>query len=449
MASVLSFIVGILFVLVFAAVVVLTICIRIRLKNRPKSFIATDVISLILLAPGLLWADLALFDGNIAVRIAAWGNLALIIAGLCLSLACIRWCWVIPAFLGITYGLTFFYPMLYNYIFPNNNYAEDILWALYNPVSIGIILLIAALLTAMIWLCTRFFGRRHPKKWMGFALILIVAVCIVAALPLLRYNARPLKQANDVAPYSYLAAACNTDGAWGFINERGEVVIPFQYNFFEASMSFDNAFVAWLGDSTGDYLINEKGQCLRDDCYYYEFRENAQALIGETDSGYGIIDPYGQNITDFIYDTADDAAAAHPKLFPAPEDETLRILSDDDYGDYVIDENGTVIIPGGIGFINFGWDHKYLKVDEGWGITYPSENEIAHGGGCAVYDRQGNVVIPAKDTRGLWINNENGWILAQDSDRRFYYIDENENVLLDLGYDYEHVEGLVKVPKAQ
>ena len=64
-------------------------------------------------------------------------------------------------------------------------------------------------------------------------------------------------------------------------------------------------------------------------------------------------------------------------------------------------------------------------------------------------DRQGNVVIPAKDTRGLWINNENGWILAQDSDRRFYYIDENENVLLDLGYDYEHVEGLVKVPKAQ
>ena len=63
-----------------------------------------------------------------------------------------------------------------------------------------------------------------------------------------------------MAPYEYLAAAENKEGKWGFINERGQVVLPFVYGEYQDSLGYGDTFLAHVSDDTGDYLINEKGK---------------------------------------------------------------------------------------------------------------------------------------------------------------------------------------------
>ena len=49
------------------------------------------------------------------------------------------------------------------------------------------------------------------------------------------------------------------------------------------------------------------------------------------------------------------------------------------------------------------------------------------------------------DTRGLWAESDNGWILSEDVDGHFYFVDVNDQVMLDLGKDYTSVRGMKKI----
>ena len=429
---------------VFAAVLILVVCVRKMIRKEKKGIRALDVVNLFLLALGLLFFYAADGPDNIQERILSCVHLGIIALSFGVTLLDLKSCWVVSAFLGITYVLLAAYPMFYNFVYPYNNFGEDLLWAVYSPLALGVILVLAAGLTGGIWLCVRFLGTRHPVKSMSIALgfVAFVAVVVFGA----KEAVKPPQRANDVEPYEYLAAAENKDGKWGFINERGQVVLPFVYGEYQDSLGYGDTFLAHVSDDTGDYLINEKGKYVREDCTDYIFMDDSQYIIAEKWSGYGIIDSQGRTVTDFTYDDPDALLEDHPELFPRETKEDLQIMSDFDaelFSDYVADSTGNVIIPSDLGYISFSRDHKYFLVNAGWFVTY--ENTDERFGGCGLYDRQGNPVIPINDSRGLWADNENGWILAQDLDGRYYFTDIHENVMLDLGYDYDNVKGMVGI----
>ncbi len=137
---------------------------------------------------------------------------------------------------------------------------------------------------------------------------------------------------------------------------------------------------------------------------------------------------------------------AYPEYFPVQE-ETLSILEDPEesggFSNYVADQEGNVIIPSGLGYISFSSDHQYILVNAGWFITEDSTGR--HAGGCGLYDREGKAIIPLTDTRGLWAESDNGWILSEDVDGHFYFVDVNDQVMLDLGKDYTSVRGMKKI----
>lgn len=431
---------------VFAAALILIVCVRKIFRREKRGIKALDVVNLLLLALGLLFFYATDGPDNIQERAASCVHLGIIALSFAVTLLDLKYCWVVSAFLGITYGLLAAYPMLYNFVYPYNNFAEDILWAVYSPVALGVIVVLAAALTGGIWLCVRFLGARHPIKLMSAALgfVICVAVLVFGA----REAVKPSQQANDVAPYEYLAAAENKEGKWGFINERGEVVLPFVYGEYHDSLGYADTFLAHVSDDTGDYLINEKGKYVRDDCTDYIFMDHSQYIIAEKWSDYGIIDSQGRTVADFVYDDLDELLEDYRELFPRQAEEELQILSDLEaelFSDYVVDAEGNVIIPSNLGYISFSRDHQYFLINAGWFVTY--ENTDKHLGGCGLYDRQGNAVIPLTDSRGLWADSENGWILAQDLDDRFYFIDADENVMLDLGYAYDYVRGMTGIRK--
>ena len=436
-------IVGIIYIVVLAAVVFA----RIRTHRFQKRWIAADVVNMLLFGAGLLFLESFWnFDG-IGASVAAVLNLGFIVLMIVLTLAGWKHLWMTYMFIGITYLLLLLYPGIYNAVFPNNNMAEDILWEVHTTQSTAVIILIAAALT---W-CMKLFNILE-KRYGGLpipvavATVLAVLVILLLCIAIGRGYVRRSSKANAVAPYEYLAAAENTEGEWGFINERGETVIPFVYKDFKGAKGFKDTFLAYVSTDAGNYLVNEEGKIVCDAYSDYVFADHSQYVIAQKASGYGVIDAAMNEVTDFFYDLPGEVIQAYPEYFPAQK-ETLSILEDPEesggFSNYVADQEGNVIIPSGLGYISFSSDHQYILVNAGWFITEDSTGR--HAGGCGLYDREGKAIIPLTDTRGLWAESDNGWILSEDVDGHFYFVDVNDQVMLDLGKDYTSVRGMKKI----
>lgn len=433
-------IVWIIYIVVLAAVVFA----RIRTYRFQKRWIAADVVNMLLFGAGLLFLESFWnFDG-IGASVAAVLNLGFIVLMIVLTLAGWKQLWMAYTFIGITYLLLLLYPGIYNAVFPNNNMAEDILWEVHTTQSTVIIILIAAALTG----CMRLFSVLK-KRYGGFIILIAAAVLAILLLLCIAIGTgyvRRSPKANAVAPYEYLAAAENTEGAWGFINERGETVIPFVYKDYKGAKGFKDTFLAYVSTDGGNYLVNEEGKIVCDAYSDYVFADHSQYVIAQKASGYGVIDAAMNEVTDFFYDLPGEVIQAYPEYFPVQE-ETLRILEDPEesggFSNYVADQEGNVIIPSGLGYISFSSDHQYILVNAGWFIIEDTTGR--HAGGCGLYDRAGREIIPLTDTRGLWAESDNGWILSEDLDGRFCFVDVNDQVMLDLEKDYTSVRGMKKI----
>ena len=97
---------------------------------------------------------------------------------------------------------------------------------------------------------------------------------------------------------SFRPAAALLNGKWGFINEKGEEVIPFIY---EDTTYFHKDYVAVKKDGKWGF-INQKGEriipFLYDDASYFT---EGLALVKKDDK-YGYINDKNETVLPFIYD---------------------------------------------------------------------------------------------------------------------------------------------------
>lgn len=452
---------GWFFLAIFVAVFIFVILFRRRRGGGRRGAWLLDGIYMLMLALALLFlysaADSEVFDDLRALSslLLAVGHLAVVAVGIVLALRRWKHAWVIACSLGFVYILLTFWPAFYNsFLFPGSNSAEDLFTAVYDP-DFSYLLPIAAAavgMTFVVWLAVSFYPKK-PLVFGGIVLGSVLLVCgsMVGVKFFLLHPA--FAPAVDVGSFEYLAPVFISDQGWGFINERGEQVIPCQYEEITSTKACGNHFFYVVNEGSYNYLFNEEGECIHRGARSYTFFEN-EALIAveRTYASYGAIDLSGELVIDYGYSSiealADDNGLELPTQKegnPTAVDEKneLFIMYDEALSsDYLADAEGNVIIPPNRWMITFGEDQNYIKVDSKWGLI--SIGDGGYDGECGVFDREGNVVIPVEN-RILILDNENGWFFAQDPDGRCYYIDTNNREVLELDQKYTARKGFCKV----
>lgn len=231
----------------------------------------------------------------------------------------------------------------------------------------------------------------------------------------------------------YLAVAKNMDGKYGFLDKKGNVKIPFQFEYAE---SFGDNGLAVIGEKIvedGDIkykygFINTEGETVIPCEYYdspdnalFEFSEDGIILLGK-DTGYGYVDKNGNELTDFKYDFAENFTSNGLAMVAKPVSDSESL-----YG--FINEQGEEIIP-----------CQYYYAESF------SENGLAvvfNDTGCGYINEKGEAIISCTyyDARSF---GENRWApvkkqVGEDEYGnpvyKWGYIDENNNVMIDFKFD--------------
>lgn len=174
--------------------------------------------------------------------------------------------------------------------------------------------------------------------------------------------------------------AVEQGSTWGYINSKGEVKIPFQ---FDRAGAFYNE-IAIIYDDNKANLINKKGELLLDETYQMLYRDNeTNLIIAKSNDLFGLIDQTGKIILDPIYDD----------LYPFSQG--LAVVKENDKYGY-IDTKGVVMI--GINYddaISFSQDLAPVKQNNLWGyINKTNELVIPLGYDFAYpFDSYGNAVV--------------------------------------------------------
>lgn len=114
------------------------------------------------------------------------------------------------------------------------------------------------------------------------------------------------KIVNYLGPLSNgLSLAVNNENKYGYVNLKGDVIIPFEYDF--ANNFLNNVAVVQYGEGlTKTYLIDRRGNKLNktpyDEIYYNEYFNTGDIIEVKGDGYFGVIDKKGNNILPVIYD---------------------------------------------------------------------------------------------------------------------------------------------------
>lgn len=450
---------GWIYLAIFVIAFVLSIVVKCKRGAVGKGRWILDGIYMLMLALALLHLTSAtdsLGDGDAYVfarLVLALFHLAAVAAGITLSLVGWKHAWIFACGLGLTYVLLTFWPAVYNgFLFPGSNAAEDLFTAIYLPDFLYFLTIIitAAVLTALLWLGAHFLKKKPAvllAAIVGLVVLMYGGLTVARAL-IIRPDFAP---AYDVASYEYLAPVLTEGQGWGFINERGELVILCQYEEIVQTKACQDAFLYVVSEDGDQYLLNESGECVHNGARSYTFFDGGDLIAVEKSfQNYKLIDPSGELVSGDTYHSIEDIEADYGlteqvdngyQTFHSDQKQELQILYDEDLeSDYLTDKAGNILIPPDGWQLSFCSDPNYIKADTGWGLI----NAGRYDDECSIFDREGNVVIPAEN-RVLMVDNENGWFFAMDPDGRFYYIDENNREMLDLGYQYSAREGFCKI----
>jgi len=120
-------------------------------------------------------------------------------------------------------------------------------------------------------------------------------------------------------------------------------------------------------------------------------------------------------------------------------------LKEGENGVGVEDQKGREIMPAE--YVDAGFDERgYIWVDSGR-ILYDSISKDYYGS-RGLYDREGNAVLALKKNRAVWTDCDNGWfrvIEGRYGEEDTFFLDENLDLVLDLGRTYQRVEGFQKI----
>ena len=331
-------------------------------KNKKKYFIIPGIVLFLLsFLDGLLQANI---DSSVAF-------LYILIAAviLCLGIKKIKGTRPILYTLLCYHILALWYPSFYSALFPYNNMEEDSCWAVYNLISLFMILVLSFAVILVLYLLNRFFWKARTlwlcnmiiSSWMIMEIVVFglritdnlkfqnfvrAGVWIAAFLLLWRLteksSALPSKKSkislavfiflvpgiiagillfskNSVKPqikeyqgkdFSYLAVATDASGDSGMINERGDEVIPCTFTSIEETKACKDGFFILAYDDTGKYLMNDKGKILADQYDSYIFLEQSDlALVLKYDdhnTKYGAVNTKGELVIPLKYGSKEE-----------------------------------------------------------------------------------------------------------------------------------------------
>lgn len=185
-------------------------------------------------------------------------------------------------------------------------------------------------------------------------------------------------------------AAVQKDGLWGYINMSGEVIIPFQY---EKADSFDENGLAFVKSNTGKY-INANGKTV---------------ISGDWD--------FGSEFDEFGF-------------------ATVEIMVDGFSESGTINKNGNTII-----------EYSNDKASYYDGIIRSETSDNVYK--IQILNKTNN--FDALDDKYIWASGfgDNHWSAVEEkinsTDSRFIYIDQNQNIKLELNKKYTYAGQFKKV----
>lgn len=214
-------------------------------------------------------------------------------------------------------------------------------------------------------------------------------------------------------------ACVQMDGKYGFINTKGEVVIPCTYSIMPSDVK--DGMIRVRGGSGNYYgYINTRGEAVIDYQFYFagEF-ENGYAVVCKREGDlnlYGMIDKAGNTIIPFNYKSIGKLSEGL-RWLTTKEDKTICVNKS---GDTVIELPNEYAYPGRfLGGVSEIWD---------------AETAMKFG----LIDKKGNIVLDVKyygdgfsydgDKLSLaWVINDSG---------KYGAIDKNGNTVIPHQYDY-------------
>ncbi|MFI3321406.1 MAG: WG repeat-containing protein [Rikenellaceae bacterium] len=92
---------------------------------------------------------------------------------------------------------------------------------------------------------------------------------------------------------------------YGYINEKGEEVIPCKYDYAEDFLH-ENALVSDSDDETAYYYINIDGLAINSNIYHSFAHGSSKYCVVESNDKWGFVDMSGNPVTEIIYDEISD-----------------------------------------------------------------------------------------------------------------------------------------------
>lgn len=110
-------------------------------------------------------------------------------------------------------------------------------------------------------------------------------------------------ECEDIFEFSEGLAAIKQNGLWGYINVKGEIVIPYQYTF---AMPFSEGLAMVTLDSQEGFIDKQGSQVIPFKHLFAEdFREGLAVVSDEEGEVYGYVDQAGKVVIPFQYEYAD------------------------------------------------------------------------------------------------------------------------------------------------
>ncbi|MBQ8298280.1 MAG: WG repeat-containing protein [Clostridia bacterium] len=347
------------------------------------------------------------------------------------------------------------YPGWYQRMYPFNNLEEDLSWAVYDLESVTIIVLIALILTFLLyflnrkwwkldglWACNLVVGflfmyvgmdsvfdniehseflwllalvvwglinlneiKDVSRSRVTYAVLALISIFVLtwASVPIVHWIKRPKIEEYQGKSFSYMAVV-QKGYNYGIINEHGEEVIPCVFfDVDEIKMTEEGCFIQARTDYE-EFLLNERGKIISTNPQEIEKIIEEKVIEDE------------QNSTSY-------------------EDELKKYSIVEENGQKgVVDEEGNCVLQvkyDGITFVG----GKYFRV-----LDYGSASEEFK---SALFDKRGKEVIPFGNY-GIEEGGYKNWIKLI-SGEEIKYVDSELNTMLELQGRYDYAEPFVYI----
>ena len=287
------------------------------------------------------------------------------------------------------------------------------------------------------------------KKISFIALLFVAFVCLNSCESDILGHGTPSEDNTKLWP-----AQTDTSDLWGYINEKGEMVIPaqfkkaYQFSCGRAKVVLDNDCQAFIdGDKRIRYIVPEGEKC--DDYFYYGYCRfsNSTGLYGMYDTDFNIAIP--NEFTSLGRMTKDGLVSAE-KGYINKEGEGVLMLSYNSLGDF---NDGVAVVTTqtdtDVYYEDYGWYHSTtykdgainthgkLVIDTIYDRLYSiGGNRLAYykNRGFGLLDTRGNVITdPMFDVCYFY---GDGDIMPVRRENIWMYVDRNGKMAFQELYQY-------------